>query len=1560
MANSKVVFEVVATSKGLKVVAKDIDKTSKATDKLAKSQDRASRSGDRFDKQNKSLYQSNLSSAKSFSKMNQTIGGEGGSGALVGSYAILAANVFAVSAAFNALRGAMQVEKLAEGLQTFSNQAGISLDLVSRRLQEATGYAVSLEQAMTTAALSTSAGFGVAEMEGLTRVAKGASQALGRDMGDALDRLTRGAIKLEPEILDELGIMVRLDDATETYATTLGKTASSLTRFERQQAFMNAIITEGEMKFGAIADSIEPNVYDQLAAAFADLAKDMLQLINGPLGFLIEFFLQAKVVFLGLVGVFAGSIVKKMIPAFGNMARSAIVANQAAKEAIEQSIKAGSAQAAAARKQISATKEMPEAFKKVAGSIKDGTATTQQMTTAQQQLTRSINKYGDVGTKEYERLNKTQKKLVDKMVQQRALIINIKKESAGTGGQRAFDLAQANLKLSEDELDIMTESEKQTFSLAGTKDKYLKILNMTKKATGTYFRSLLKANGITKKSNIITKIYRMTLAGLRSGFKFAAISAKVFGKALLGAIPIIGQIIMVLGIVWDVIKRVAKMFGFFSEESAKAKDAMKDLDGVIKDIPNKIKEMADQQERAMHTSTLMTNNYRQMGGLLKTINEETRRAMVAQAAAGKLIEDAEEGGPKAGSLSDSSVRIKARKDARFAGAAGIEAMGGEAAAALKKALGGQSVLEFLQAKEDTDGLGNALKELFNISLDVEERFGGVGQAAANLKSTFGEAEKEASKFMLAVQPATEFDGVARNMDALVNGLNSLREEASSASSDLTTLIGENAQGMGTSTALLLGPEVFDSYDKLSKKNAEIIEARRKASFLTGKDKEEAEAAIKIQEKEYETLRKQLGTQINLNAETRKGLVDNLKAQAVIFKQREKKDKEIMKRAKAIDKSLTTSVALEKVQQAIRDDEVINLQKKQELLQASYDTALAATDPSEKQKEAILIYNETAQKIAILEAQRVDKTVQLKEIALDNLQILQRQVAEQNQLFQVATEVAKLEQEASVRRARGGNAESTKSETAELEMRVAEEAYNLAIETSAIRMDIIEAEHELLKAKTDVEVELNKLEIAKETGADGKLTKRGEALTALNTALQNSVNVSARSMKMQEKIAELTVTKAGLTLQKATSDVLANLGNVFTQSGGGEGLAAAFEIVFGNAMIRATERKIADIQGLIDAEMAKPEKDRDQGLLDTLNKQKTTAEGDLDTQKKAQEDISTVDKVGNALSGMGTMIEEMFGEEGAVVSAFAFMGSTFIENLDKMGEGFSAFTAKSEEEAESSSSKYEKMAAGLDGLGAVMSSIAALASASGKQKVAAIDKEIAAEKKRDGKSKESLAKIAALEKKKEATEKKNFERNKKMQMAMTIINTASAVMKAAAEGNVFKAIAMAVFGAAQLAIISKTQFNSSSQGAEAASAPQSIGIGKRDNRVDVSKGTSAGELSYLRGERGMGSSATSFIPGGAAGYKSYAGGTGEAVIVGEQGPEMVKPSGPYEVIPNDKMGGQNLNANITINAIDAAGVEEVLTAQKGNIIGMIREAAHEHGEEFIESVNPASYGGGTGG
>ena len=161
------------------------------------------------------------------------------------------------------------------------------------------------------------------------------------------------------------------------------------------------------------------------------------------------------------------------------------------------------------------------------------------------------------------------------------------------------------------------------------------------------------------------------------------------------------------------------------------------------------------------------------------------------------------------------------------------------------------------------------------------------------------------------------------------------------------------------------------------------------------------------------------------------------------------------------------------------------------------------------------------------------------------------------------------------------------------------------------------------------------------------------------------------------------------------------------------------------------------------------------------------------------------------------------------------------------------------------------------------------------------------------------------------------------------------------------------GLAQVAIIRKQQYQGA--GGEGSVTPPSITVGKRDNKVDVAKGPSAGELAYLTGQKGIGTNANNFqAMGGAAGLrKGYASG---GVLVGEQGPEVIKPYAGFEVVPNDQLGGKQVNAHFTINAIDSRGVEEVLVEQQANIIGMIRSAANDYGEEFLESVEIDHLGG----
>ena len=84
-------------------------------------------------------------------------------------------------------------------------------------MQEATGYAISFEGAMQKAAQASAYGFSTDQVEQFTLAARRASVALGVDLDDAMNRIIRGVSKLEIELLDELGITVRLTEAYDKY-----------------------------------------------------------------------------------------------------------------------------------------------------------------------------------------------------------------------------------------------------------------------------------------------------------------------------------------------------------------------------------------------------------------------------------------------------------------------------------------------------------------------------------------------------------------------------------------------------------------------------------------------------------------------------------------------------------------------------------------------------------------------------------------------------------------------------------------------------------------------------------------------------------------------------------------------------------------------------------------------------------------------------------------------------------------------------------------------------------------------------------------------------------------------------------------------------------------------------------------------------------------------------------------------------------------------------------------------------------------------------------------------
>jgi lambda family phage tail tape measure protein len=248
--------------------------------------------------------------ARDFAKQSEGLSG------LVRLYAVYAANLYAAGAAFTALSQAMDTSNMIRAMNQLGSVSGIALGSLAQRFVETADGAISLREAMEAVTKSTAAGLSGKQLLQISEIAKKASQSLGVAMPDAISRLTRGIVKLEPELLDELGLFTKIGPATEEYARKIGKTTSALTDFERRQAFANAVITEGIDKFSAV--DIPANPYTKLLATLKDLSQTALSLVNTVLTPLVNVLNSNPTALALLIAGIGASIIRSAIPALGS------------------------------------------------------------------------------------------------------------------------------------------------------------------------------------------------------------------------------------------------------------------------------------------------------------------------------------------------------------------------------------------------------------------------------------------------------------------------------------------------------------------------------------------------------------------------------------------------------------------------------------------------------------------------------------------------------------------------------------------------------------------------------------------------------------------------------------------------------------------------------------------------------------------------------------------------------------------------------------------------------------------------------------------------------------------------------------------------------------------------------------------------------------------------------------------------------------------------------------------------------------------------------------------
>jgi hypothetical protein len=278
-------------------------------------------------------------SARDFANQAQGLGG------LVRLYATYAANIFAVSAAFTALSNAMDTSNMVRGLDQLGAASGVALGSLSKELVRATDGAISLRDAMTATAKASSSGMNSEQILRMGKVAQQASQALGVDMADAISRISRGITKLEPELLDELGLFTKTGKAAEDYAKSVGKSVTELTDFERRAAFANAVLEEGEKKFSQI--KLDVNPYTKLLASIKDLAQVSLEFINKGLAPIVSYLSNSPTALGVAIAALGTVLVKQALPALGEFkAGLASTADRANQLSVQKAQDAGKARLA--------------------------------------------------------------------------------------------------------------------------------------------------------------------------------------------------------------------------------------------------------------------------------------------------------------------------------------------------------------------------------------------------------------------------------------------------------------------------------------------------------------------------------------------------------------------------------------------------------------------------------------------------------------------------------------------------------------------------------------------------------------------------------------------------------------------------------------------------------------------------------------------------------------------------------------------------------------------------------------------------------------------------------------------------------------------------------------------------------------------------------------------------------------------------------------------------------------------------------------------------------------
>ena len=1571
MADNKVIFTLEIQQKGqtLSVVQKQTDKLAKSTQNVENAERKRNKtSNTTYNRQKQGIIQT-ANSTKNFSKLAGTIdGGGGGPGGLVRAYALLAANVFALSAAFNVFSRAAQVDTLVDSMRQLEIVSGKSIMSVARDLQEATGYGMSFAESMRSTSLALSAGFDSSQISALGEVARNAAVSLGRNLPDALDRIFRGVIKVEPELLDEIGLFVRVNDASAKYAATIGKSVGDLTEFEKRQAFLNEALDQGTQKFAAFAE-VENDPFALLATTFADISQAVLSFLNNAIGPAVKFLAENKMIFSIIFGAVAFTLLKMAIPAMGAFTNSMAVNAATAKDASDKQIKANRARAQESRKSHKAFLDQEiEKKKALAATARAQSQSGPKLKLAVRGKKNSANLEKALAK---ELSGKARLQVIDQRILDLTKSQGIEKRKQMPGYQEELSNLQAEAAL---ERDILATQQQQRdipdtsgFTKGSLQD--LETIKLTKNALIS--QGVAKVTNTAQTHGLVAAMNQLNIelleteaALLAEGITMSWLDKIMFKlKAGTASLAVSMQALFMTIMPWitgflmllPLLKMFAKFIGFGSAEAEELKEKTKAAADAIDLLGPRIthlnKQFAKQNKSAKDYNVGMEAFNETILSTVTALKEQEDAFNTWKESTNAFVYFVAEVLPSAIGFGTKN----AMREQREALVQGINDIDYELSPKMQKlmtkfkaATAGNKLSRmatggFIPFFDGID-LIDTVDEFEELRKQIEKET----EATNNFRSAVNGLTDSARAFSNAFLVTTNFDKPLASLNQVISTMNAFDDDGLILTDEQRVSYAKELVANGAVRAILSQEEnqaLKESVESADKFNT-LLEKVRDRFFLmqelTIRMKSNMADMVDLQ-KQLSRFAKMSGTAATLQLSMEKEItalkikqlqmnVDNTKSQTNLTEEQIRQFAAMDSLLPLVEREVLKKEELKAVMAAIHNlrilDNMVTEQQvenatrstRQELARAEVlMTNLDLEEKINKEKISQLKLDKTADKFrqqGSIELTIAEKINQAREIANIELETVDKKHAVEVAISNMKFKILSIEARMLENKARKEK-KALDDEMTEIQKKV-KGSMNFGTflfgGTLDPLRDLTEAEKETYNTWSQRRSELEET-IGNFSGIVNEITKQSELTASLIT---EKFKTGAKGF-LNEILGLVSEGLPGVTEDSMNSGIR-NQRTAFSAFG---------------AIDDSLDVETGRIEGRMKEGMSK---ERGEGLI-----------------KIAKEDAAAA-KVATSINLMETNlmqfadnITNVFGEDGVFVSAIANVAA----NITNLGQNFGA-------EFEKATSTAGEVAVVTGAAASAIGNMIQLSAAQAQQQTGEIDKLIEAEEKRDGKSAQSVAKIKALEAKKEAIKRKAFESNKKMMLAQAVMSTASGIASAMAgpPGMPWSAgfvAAAAAMGLMQINLIKGMTYSGGGGETPKAGATNLTLGGGRSSSVDVAKNATEGELSYLRGQRGIGTNANNFkgtgMRGGMTGMKGYA--SGAPITVGEQGPEVVVPA---DIIPNESMGSMGgTNITLNISAIDGQSVATMFNDNQGNIIQMIRDAANENGTDFLPTVDPTVYG-----